>query len=92
MKKLIIKNEILYAEKIIKHNKSIVGLNENKLVFSFTGILDFSIFKIMDLNDNEIEFDLPQLTIEEQLNNINKANLFMALTLVDKEIGGNVNG
>ena len=66
--KLIVNNEIFQVEKIIKTDVNIIGYDiNNNEVFSFKGISDFTGFVLNDDLDNVIEFELPQPTEMEIL-------------------------
>lgn len=63
MKTLIFEDEKFEAEKIIKTDNSIIGKNiDNKEVFSFKGINDFSLFTLEEGQEYDTE-----ITEEKQL-------------------------
>ena len=66
--KLIVNDETFQAEKIIKSDVNIIGYDiNNNEIFSFKGISDFTGFVLHDDLDNVIEFELPQPTEMEIL-------------------------
>jgi 3-dehydroquinate dehydratase len=60
MKNLIVNGEIYEAEKIVKTQNSIIGYIEDKAIFAFRGIHDFSQFQLeegqtWDIDDKATE-------------------------------------
>lgn len=71
MKKLIFDNKEYTAEKIIKTNTDILGINGKSEVFAFRGIKDFSLFRLeegqeWDLSEED-EQALYQLDLDFRL-------------------------
>ncbi|MCO7128186.1 hypothetical protein NIE88_20800 [Sporolactobacillus shoreicorticis] len=62
MKTLTFMDEQYQAEKIIKTDSEVIGLNGSTVVFAFHGITDFSKFTLADGQ----EFDAEPATAEQQ--------------------------
>ncbi|BDR82564.1 hypothetical protein [Clostridium tetani] len=70
MKKLMVNDEVLEAEKIMKTETDIIGYVDNKEVFAFRGIKDFSIFKL----ENEQQFDTPEDDLNKRIKALEQSN------------------
>ncbi|KHO39114.1 hypothetical protein OR62_07715 [Clostridium tetani] len=70
MKKLMVNDEVLEAEKIIKTETDIIGYVDNKEVFAFRGIKDFSIFKL----EGGHEFDTPEDDLNKRIKALEQSN------------------
>ncbi|BDR64414.1 hypothetical protein [Clostridium tetani] len=100
MKKLIVNDEVYQAEKIIKTETDIIGYIDDKEVFAFRGVKDFSIFKLEDRQEFDIlEEDLQQeinakllkdsANLQVELNKQRELNADLLLKIA--ELGGDVN-
>lgn len=70
MKKLMVNDEVLEAEKIIKTETDIIGYVNNKEVFAFRGVKDFSIFKL----ENEQQFDTQEDDLNKRIKALEQSN------------------
>lgn len=75
IKKLIFNNSQYIAEKVVKTDTDIIGLNGDNKVFAFRGVSDFSIFKLTDENGNPIEYDTETNSIEVLTQSIAQLNI-----------------
>lgn len=75
MKRLIIDSEIFEAEKIIKAETSIIGYVNNKEVFAFRGVNDFTQFQL----EESQEWDIA----EEELQLEHNVDLDYRLSLIE---------
>ena len=82
--KLIVNNETLQAEKIVKTNVNIIGYDiNNNEIFSFKGISDFTGFVLKDENDIVIEFEAPPITESERIVSTEEAiNMLMTMSIM----------
>jgi len=82
--KLIVNNETLQAEKIVKTNVNIIGYDiNNNEIFSFKGISDFTGFVLKDENDIVIEFEAPPITESERIASTEEAiNMLMTMSIM----------
>lgn len=85
MKAVIFNNEEFIADKIIKTDNSIIGKDaDNKEVFSFKRIKDFSLFTLKD-NDT---FDVEENLIDKII--LDNINMQMQIdSLIESQLGGN---
>ena len=58
MKKLFFLGEEYTAEKIIKRENSIIGIDNGEQSFEFNGISDFTQYEVLDSNNNISNFDM----------------------------------
>ncbi|WP_341323348.1 hypothetical protein NSQ62_07710 [Solibacillus sp. FSL H8-0523] len=77
MKVLYFGNHRHEAEKIVKDTDSIIGYTEGKEVFSLLGISNFEMIRL----EEGQEYDLPTLSIEEQLEELRQENARLSQTL-----------
>ncbi|RXI55553.1 hypothetical protein DP124_01400 [Clostridium tetani] len=99
MKMLLVNDDTLQAEKIIKTDTNIIGYIDNKEVFAFRGIKDFSIFKLENGEFDTLEEDLQQeinakllkdsANLQVELNKQRELNADLLLKIA--ELGGDVN-
>lgn len=73
MKKLIIGEKILEAERIVKTEKEIIGYNGESKVFAFRSVNDFSKFSL----DNGQEYDVDDKEVLQ--NRIDDLELFILM-------------
>lgn len=85
MKKLVFNGEEYQAEKIIKGTDYIIGKDINdKELFSFNGVSDFSLFTLKD----NAEFDIEENLIDKLI--LDNISMQMQIdSLIESQLGGN---
>lgn len=84
MKNLIFNEECLKAETIVKTETDIIGYNENKEVFAFRGISDFTLFRLEEGQKFDISKELKlDLSIAESYENLYTESLQNSLAIAE---------